>query len=235
MFEPADGKRMAMAQFKGFSAEGLAFLTQLGVQDKAWMDEHRSTYVNEIAEPAKAFVDALGPVLQETISADIQFVPRVNGSIAPINNDIRFSPEASPYKEHLLMKFWEGPDKKIAPLLYVRLSEDSVGFASGVMFSDLEKWRNVVDDSKTGSELAAILEQLNKKIKDLDIAGQALKRVPKPYDPEHPRGDLLRHKSLQLRWPEPTPKSASTARFVDWTARRLQTVAPLHKWFVRNL
>lgn len=172
-----------MSQFKGFSTEGLAFLTQLGEHDKAWMDEHRSTYVNEIAEPAKAFVDALGPVLQDSISADLQFAPRVNGSIAPINNDIRFSPEANPYKDHLLIKFWEGPDKKVAPLLYLRLSEHSVGFASGAMFSDIEKWRNLVDSDKTGSELSRTIKNLQKRIKTLDVAGQSLKRVPKPFDP----------------------------------------------------
>lgn len=224
-----------MPQFKGFSAEGLAFLTQLGAQDKAWMDERRSVYLNEIAEPAKAFVDALGPTLQETISTELQFAPRVNGSIAPINNDIRFSPEASPYKDYLLIKFWEGPDKKVAPRLYVRLSEDSTAFASGMMFSDIEKWRNRVADDSTGPELREIMDHLHKKIKNLEVAGQTLKRTPKPFDPDHQRADLLRHKSLQLRWLEPTPKSVSTARFVDWTARRLQAIAPLHKWFVENL
>lgn len=199
------------------------------------MDANRSIYLSEIAEPAKAFVDALGPLLQTSISAGIEFAPRVNGSIAPINNDIRFSPEANPYKDHLLFKFWEGPDKKVAPRLYVRLSEDSVGFASGTMLPDIEKWRNAVDANKSGSELAKAVESISRSVKDPDLAGQMLKRVPKPFDPEHPRGDLLRHKSIQLRWIEPTPKGVSTARLIDWTARRLQKAAPLHKWFVANL
>ena len=87
-------------------------------------------------EPAKAFVTALGEELSKTISKDLVAEPRTNGSIAPINNDLRFAPANSPkarapYKDHLLFRFWEGADKKIAPTLFVRLSAESVGFASG--------------------------------------------------------------------------------------------------------
>ena len=35
---------------------------------------------------------------------------------APINNDLRFSPDKSPYKDHLLLRFWEGADKTGKPL-----------------------------------------------------------------------------------------------------------------------
>jgi uncharacterized protein (TIGR02453 family) len=224
-----------MSGFKGFSTEGLEFLTTLGSKDKSWLDVNRGTYQSKVAETAKSFVDALGPILQDTISPDLEFSAKVNGSIAPINNDIRFSPDASPYKDHLLFKFWEGPDKKIAPRLYVRLSEESVGFASGVFFHDVDAWRAKVDDDKAGAQLVEVISQVNRSVKGLDVAGAALKRVPKPFNPEHPRADLLRHKSLQLRWSEPTPKGVTSARFVDWTTKRLQKVAPLHHWLVEHL
>lgn len=199
------------------------------------MDLNRGTYQVEVAETAKRFVDALGPILQDTISPNLQFSAKVNGSIAPINNDIRFSPDASPYKDALLFKFWEGSDKKLAPRLYVRVSEDSVGFASGAYFHNIDAWRSKVDDDKAGPQLTDAISQIKKKVRGLDVVGNALKRVPKPFDPEHPRADLLRYKSIQLRWSEPTPKGVTSARFVDWTAKRLEKVAPLHHWLVEHL
>jgi uncharacterized protein (TIGR02453 family) len=224
-----------MSGFKGFSTEALEFLTTLGSKDKSWLDENRETYQSEVAEVAKKFVDALGPVLLDTISPALQFSAKVNGSIAPINNDIRFSPDASPYKDYLLFKFWEGPDKKIAPRLYVRLSEEAVGFASGAYFHDIDAWRRKVDDDTVGHHLTETISQIKKASKGLDVTGTSLKRVPKPFDPDHPRADLLRHKSIQIRWAEPTPKGVTSARFVDWTAKRLQKVAPLHHWLVEHL
>ena len=69
------------------------------------------------------------------ISPRIVAIPRTNGSIGPINNDVRFAKNRSAYKDHLLFRFWElassGSDKKTAATLFVRLGSDSVGFATG--------------------------------------------------------------------------------------------------------
>jgi len=224
-----------VASFTGFPTEGLSFLTTLGGKDKAWLDQNRATYDQSVVAPTKAFVVALGERLADEISPGIVAQPKTNGSIAPINNDLRFSPDRSPYKDHLLLKFWEGDDKKTAPTLWVRLSEDTVGFASGAPIGSLDRWRKTVDNDDTGAGLAAILAALGKG-RDLDIAGQDYKKVPKPYPEDHPRADLLRFKhGLQARWPEPTPASVSKASFVDWCLRRLVACADLHRWFITNI
>ena len=94
--------------FSGFPVEGLAFLTDLGSgRDKAWFDERRKRYDTDVVGPAKAFVAAMGDALGERFGAEITAIPRTNGSIAPINNDLRFSPDRTPYKDHLLFRFWE--------------------------------------------------------------------------------------------------------------------------------
>lgn len=219
--------------FSGFSNEGLAFLTALGSRDKAFLDSNRSTYTNEVAEPAKAFVVAMGEALADTISPDIVAVPKTNGSISPINNDVRFARDASPYKDHLLFRFWEGTDRKAAPTLFVRVSEESVGFASGAPISSLDRWRELIDGESTGGALAAAIAKLGNG-RDLDIAGVGYKRVPKPYDDDHPRAGLLKHKALQVRWPEPTPAAIHTPRFVDWCTKRLEAASDVHRWLVEH-
>lgn len=223
-----------MSDFDGFPRQGLGFLTELGHQDKGWFQDHRATYDDAVATPAKAFVEAMGDLLRADVSPDIEAQPKVNGSISPINNDVRFNPDATPYKDHLLFRWWEGPTKKTAPTLFVRLSEDSVGFATGAALPDLDRWRAAIDNKTTGSALAEAISRLGNG-RDLEVAGAELKRVPKPYDPDHPRGGLLRHKTFQARWPEPTPKSVASAGFADWCARRLTACGDVHHWLVDNL
>ena len=226
-----------MADFTGFPKAGLDFLVQLGAENKAWFDEHRRTYDAEVVAPAKAYVSTVGALLQERISAAIEAQPKTNGSIAPINNDLRFSPDASPYKDHLMFRFWEGPNKKTAAMLMVRMHPtDGIGFASGMNFGDVAAWREAVASDKTGP---AIADAIAAVVADTgaDVVGEGLKKVPKPFDPDHPRGDLLRHKGLQVRFIEKTPKRSiiGSADFADWTVDRLVKLADIHTWLVAHL
>lgn len=220
--------------FTGFPQEGLDFLAELGERDKPWFDANRAVYDNQVVTPTKSFVVAIGDRLADELAPNIVAQPKANGSIAPINNDLRFSPDKSPYKDHLLLRFWEGPEKKTAPTLMIRISPDGVGFATGVLFPSLDRWRDLIDDEATGAPLAAALDELARD-RDLDIAGEGYKRVPKPYPADHPRADLLRHKALQARWQEPVPDEITTAAFVDWCMVRFDTCADVHHWMVSHL
>jgi uncharacterized protein (TIGR02453 family) len=219
--------------FTGFPASGLSFLTALGEQDRDWFQAHKEQYGTEVAQPAKDFVDAMSALLQDHVSPLVVGQPKTNGSIAPINNDLRFNPDAAPYKDHLLLKWWEGGDKKTAPTLWVRLSEAQVGFASGIALGDVDRWRASVGGDD-GAALTAALSTLGDRV-DIDVAGQALKKVPKPWPDDHPRADLLRHKMFQVRWSEPTPSSVGSAEFADFCADRLALLGDVHAWLRDHL
>ncbi len=168
-----------MSAFTGFPQEGLEFLTELGGKNKAWFDGNRARYESDVVAPAKAFVTAMGQSLVSRISSGVEAQPKTNGSIAPINNDLRFNPDASPYKDHLMFRFWEGPTKKTAPTLFVRLHPlDGVGFASGAVLADLDRWRASIDAD--GDAFAAALQDLVNATK-AEVVGEGLKKVPKPY------------------------------------------------------
>ena len=219
--------------FTGFPQTGLDFLTTLGTKNKTWFDANRRVYDSDVVPHAKAFVVELGEQLADRISGGIEYAPKTNGSIAPINNDLRFNPDASPYKDHLMFKFWEGPDKKLAPMLWVRMSPtEGVGFASGIVISKVDRWREAIDEH--GESFAADLAELAKKQR-ADVVGEGLKRVPKPYAEDHPRGDLLRHKGFQVRWIKKTPKVVTTAKFASWCATELERTAAVHHWLVEHL
>lgn len=117
----------------------------------------------------------------------------------------------------------------------VRMSPtDGIGFASGIMLADLDLWRGKIADDKTGKAFAAALAKLVKST-NADVVGEELKKVPKPYDEDHPRGDLLRHKGFQVRFLEKTPSSISSPSFVEWCGDRLVKMADVHRWLVENL
>lgn len=224
-----------MSAFEGFSKTGLDFLTDLGRRDKPWFDANRATYDAHIVPPAKAFVAAMGEALRDEIGDAIEAQPKTNGSIAPINNDLRFSPDASPYKDHLMFRFWEGPTKKTSAMLMVRLHpKDGVGFASGLNIGDIDRWRQAIAADATGEPFAAALKKLVDAT-GAEIVGQGLKKVPKPYDPDHPRGDLLRHKGFQVRWGEKVPKTVGSADFVGWCVEQLALTADVHHWLIANV
>jgi uncharacterized protein (TIGR02453 family) len=227
-------ERCRVNEFDGFPIAGLDFLRELGDRDKAWFDANRATYQTSVVAPTKTFVEVVGERLAAGFAPAIVAQPKANGSISPINNDVRFSPDKPPYKDHLLLRFWEGADKKTAPTLFIRLSADDVGFATGAALSDLGRWREVIDDDTTGSALADALAALARG-RELDVAGEGYKRVPKPYGDDHPRAGLLRHKMIQARWSEPTPPEVHSAEFVDFCMERFDACAPVHRWLATNL
>ena len=223
-----------MNGFTGFPGDGLALLASLPSHDTPWFKSHKREYEAGVASPAKAFVEALGERLRAEISPSIEAIPRTNGSIAPINNDVRFAKDAPIYKDHLLFRFWEGTPKKQAPTLFVRLSATDLGFASGAAFATPDRWRAAVGADSTGAALASLLDGLRAR-HPIDIAGAATKRVPAPYEPDHERADLLRLRGFQVRWSEPAPAVITGPDLVDWCLERLNELAPVHAWLVANI
>ena len=220
--------------FSGFPREGLDFLAELPSHDKEWLAENRKPYESHVMAPAKAFAGAMGERLQQDISPAIVSQPKFNGSISPINRDVRFSPDKTPYKDYLMFRWWEGENKKLASTLMVWISSKRTGFSVGAAFESVDRWRELIDDEKKGSALVDAVARLGKD-RDLNLAGEELKRVPAPYASDHPRADLLRHKAFAARWPEPLPPEVGSAAFVDWCAERLGAAAGVHRWLVDNL
>ena len=215
--------------FPGYDHEALDFLGALPSRDPEWFKANKADYQRLLVEPTKALVVELGEHLQAS-APGLEAQPKTNGSIAPINNDLRFNPDAAPYKDHLMLRFWEGAAKKTAPTLMVHIGTDRVGFATGLMPADVNRWREVIA-SDDGDALATAIAKLA-KAKKADVVGQELKKVPAPYAADHPRADLLRHKALQIRWIEAMPASVAKPAFVGWVARRLEAAMPVHRALV---
>lgn len=225
--------------FAGFPREGFAFLAELATDNtRAFFDAHRETYEAALLEPAKAFVTALGELLRERVSPAIRAEPRVNGSILRINRDTRFANDKRPYKDHLDLWFWEGdaPSRE-RPGLSVRLRPATVVLSAGIHRLEpavLAAYRHAVDDERSGEGLETAIEDAL-TLRGVKLGGAAYKRVPRGYDADHPRAELLRHGALYVGGEWKLPRAASGPGFVGWAADRLEQMAPVERWLTCTL
>jgi uncharacterized protein (TIGR02453 family) len=223
-----------MSTFR-FPADTVEFLTDLRANnDKAWFDANRARYESAYVEPAKEFIEVIGPRLNE-LAPGIRAEPRVGGSIFRINRDVRFSSDKRPYKDHLDFWFWEGDRKATVSGLFLRVWPDGVIVGAGAHGFDkhqLAAYRNAVVDATTGAELASIVGEL--EAAGHEIGGETYKRVPRGYAADGIAERLLRHSSLHVHEDLPT-KAATSTRLLDTVLGHWRTFIGLHSWLVANV
>ena len=166
--------------------------------------------------------------------AAITEVP-MDGKIFRINRDVRFSKDKTPYNTHIRMLFHPVMEVKAcgdAPAFFLSLEIDHLIIGTGLReFSKdfLVRYRSAVDDADKGTKLEQLLAaQL--AVSGTYLEEPELKRVPNGYDADHPRGELLRRKSLSI-W-QKTPLCheiyvTGAARFIGDYYRRFQ---PVYVW-----
>ncbi|WP_183099162.1 DUF2461 domain-containing protein [Nocardioides pelophilus] len=209
-----------MSSFHGFPVAALDFYDDLEVDNtKSFWEAHKATYDNDVKAPMVALTDALA---QEFGDAKV-FRPY---------RDVRFAKDKTPYKTH------QGAFVGAAPSTgwYVEVSAAGVRVGGGTYHAsgpELAAIREGMAEEKSGKVLQRILRDLDRG--GFEIAGDRLKTTPRGYDKDHPRIDLLRHKSLlgmRSYGFEPfvhTPELLDRVRH-DW--RRLR---PLVSWMAEQL
>ena len=93
----------------------------------------------------------------------------------------------------------------------------------------LKRFRAAVVDAKRGAELAGILKPLVRGGFEIGSYEQ-LQRVPRGFDPEHPRADLLRRKGLMVAFPAPERALLTSRKLVDTLANHAKKAVPLVEW-----
>ena len=225
--------------FAGFPREGLDFLEGLAADNtREYFDAHRADYETALLQPAKDFVVALGEELHARVSPGLRAEPRVNGSILRITRDTRFTTDKRPYKDHLDIWFWEGdaPSRE-RPGLSVRLRPATVVLSAGIHRLEpatLAAYRAAVDDDRSGEALEVAIEDA-RMLRGVKLGGLAYKRVPRGFDADHPRAELLRHGALYVSGEWKLPRAASGPGFVGWVADRLEQMAPVERWLTATL
>lgn len=186
----ADGFSEMIVTANGFFKELAANNT------KPFYEERKDFYVSEIKKPAELLADLLA-----------EDVARITGvahkpKLFRIHRDVRFSKDKTPYNAHLHLMWSQREEGK--PAWFFGSSPEYLIVGVGVMGLQKERltaYRAFVD--KRGDELQPALDKARASVgaEVSDWGPEPLKRVPKPYDPEHPHGDLLKRKALAVSAP----------------------------------
>jgi uncharacterized protein (TIGR02453 family) len=221
--------------FEGFGEGTFAFIADLAEHnDRDWFEANRDRYERYWLTPGLDFVEAMGPAL-DAVTPGVHAEPRVNGSLYRINRDVRFTKDKRPYKTHLDFIFWEGDGgRKRSPGYFVRLVADAVLVAAGRHEFDaatLAAYRAAIDEDATGSGLERIVGALQRE--GYAVGGLHYKRVPRGFEADHPREELLRHRSLHAYLEVPPPPEVGSADFVGWCVGHFECMKPLEDWVAR--
>lgn len=209
--------------FRGFPPEAFTFYAELEENNsKAWFDEHRDVYERAVRLPLEELLDAAA----DEFGSD--------GKVFRPNRDVRFSKDKSPYKTHAGAVIADGYDDR--PVFYAQVNATGLIAASGyyrMSRDQLDRYLRAVDDDRRGDELVAILDALRGD--GFEVNGSVLKTAPRGYDRDHPRVELLRHKSMavSIAWPVRTWMHTPAA----WTrvAETWRKTADLGSWLQQHV
>lgn len=201
--------------FTGFPERALIFYEGLEADNsKPYWTDHRDVYERDVKAPMLALLAELEP----EFGAGKLFRPY---------RDVRFAKDKTPYKTNAAAAV----DGR-----YVSLSADGLFLGGGYYQpapDQLDRMRRAVADDVQGAALERAVEAV--RADGLEVGGEQLTRAPRGYPADHPRIDLLRHKSLVAslhREPEPwlhTPAALDRVRDA-WRA-----VTPLLDWLDGNV
>jgi uncharacterized protein (DUF2461 family) len=93
----------------------------------------------------------------------------------------------------------------------------------------LDRYRTAIQDDKSGSILVKIVEEIRNQ-RGYKIGGEHYKRVPRGYDADHPRADLLRYDALYVRSPDIPVSVLKKPDLVDACYEHALRMAPVHNW-----
>jgi uncharacterized protein (TIGR02453 family) len=226
-----------ITEFQGFPKETIKFISGLSKNNnKKWFEEHRKEYEEFYVQPAKAFVVAAGQEL-EKIAPNINYEPRINGSIFRINRDIRFSKDKTPYKEHLSLHFWEGESKKKAQSrFFFRMSPKNIYVGVGAHDFDKERltnYRKSLTNSKSAERLSNAIKKIEKN--GFEVYGEHYKKLPKGYSVKKPYEKLMLYNAMWTFYEGKHATDLHSKTLVKNCIKQWKKFTPLHRWLVDEL
>ena len=203
--------------FSGWPAEALEFYEGLEADNtRTYWLAHKTEYDDCVRAPMQALLDELAP----------RWGP---GKIFRPYRDVRFSADKTPYKTHIGALLEGGG--------YIQLGADGLATGCGMWHlesDELRRFRDAVATDRTGKELTDTVSALRRKGIDV-IARESLKTVPRGYDRDHPRADLLRNKGLAAWKQWPVEPWLGTAKALGRIEKFLETAVPLRDWLRANV
>ena len=201
--------------FEGFPVAALDFYDDLEVDNtKSFWEAHKAVYQDSVLAPMRALTDALS----EEFGAAKIFRPY---------RDVRFAKDKTPYKAH------QGAFVAVteATGYYVEVSPRGVRTGGGSYHLEsarLAAFRAAVAHDHYGADLAKRLATIERK--GYEVGGDRLKTTPRGYDADHPRIELLRHRSLTAGRSLGFEPVIHTGALLDEIRKDWRAARPLVEW-----
>jgi uncharacterized protein (TIGR02453 family) len=223
-------------KFTGFARSAMQFWHELAAEmSREWFTANKQRYEAEWVAPMTVL---LGDVARRLAPA---YRPLALGApkVMRIYRDVRFSKDKAPYKTHIgavITLAGKSVGEGGNAALYVHLGVDEEFVGVGCYQFDapkLAKWRKAVA-GKPGADLAKLVAKLRKA--GYEVGGHDdYKKVPKGFDPEHPRAELLKMKGLTGGLPEIPAGLLGKPGLADWLVKHGVAMAPLVTWLHRHV
>ncbi len=219
-----------MTDFSGVPVGAVDFFAELELNNsRQWWTAHAEEHARFVKGP----MTALGRALAGEFGTPKVFRPF---------RDVRFSPDKSPYKTHQGVVVETGQSMGY----YVQVSANGLMVAGGWYAGSPEqiaRYRAAVSGDTSqrpvgpgprdasvdpGAELGAILATLAHD--GYEIGGDVLASRPRGVPSDHPRLDLLRHRSLTAAVDYGLPEWLDTSELVDRVRADWRRLRPLLTW-----
>ncbi|HVU73258.1 MAG TPA: DUF2461 domain-containing protein [Mycobacteriales bacterium] len=203
-------------KFTGWADEALEFYEGLEADNtKTYWTRNKHVYDEHVLAPMLALIAELEPTWGE-------------GKVFRPYRDVRFSKDKTPYKTNIGARIGGG---------YVQLDASGLMVGSGrfhLESAEVQRFRQAIDNDVSGKQLVSIVSTARKKGYEANSHDE-LKTVPRGFDRDHPRAELLKYKGLIIwrRW-DPAAwlgTAAAKKRVTDlFTAAK-----PLNDWLGQHV
>jgi uncharacterized protein (TIGR02453 family) len=203
--------------FTGIPLAALDFYEALEADNsKSFWQDHKSTYEAMVRKP----LQDLGEVLEPEFGAPKIFRPY---------RDVRFSADKTPYKTNQGVWFDQSG-------VYVHIDAAGLMMGGGAWRTtpeQIQRLRAAVADDASGGNLAEIVAKLGGL--GWRVGGDRLTRVPAGYPKDHPRAELLKHKTLTASQSLGVPDWLDTPQAAAEIVAFGRQLSSLNDWLRSNL
>lgn len=210
-----------MMGFTGFGEHAVDFYDGLEADNsKAYWTDHKDTYERDVKVPMTALLAELEAEFGE-------------GKMFRPYRDVRFSKDKTPYKTAAGALVG---GKLGEASYYLQLSANGLMIAAGcyrLTPEELARYRVAVAEDRRGGELAKILAKLVKA--GWAVEGDVMKRNLRGTDADHPRADLLRHRSLYVGRSFEPGDYLHERSCLTLVRKNFRATAPLTTWLADHI
>jgi uncharacterized protein (TIGR02453 family) len=205
--------------FTGFPAAALDFYDDLEMDNsKTFWTANKHIYEESVRAPMVALLAAL----EDEFGAAKIFRPY---------RDVRFAKDKTPYKTAQGAFIALGPSTGY----YVQVAAPGVRVGAGFYEASadrLARVRAAIDEDRRGKQLEKLLAEL--QASGWTLGGDRLKTTPRGYTADHPRIELLRHKSMTLGKSYGFEPIIHTPALIDQIRTDWRATAPFLDWINTN-